>query len=86
MYFFIKCNYYYQCWKQLFYIFVDIYIYILFIIFWWIENSKELHLFEIEIFCNFINMCIVTFDQLGLNASLLNKLIHFYKKVQTPNY
>ncbi len=27
-------------------------------------------------------MCIVTFDQLGLNASFPNKLIHFYKKVQ----
>ncbi len=45
----------------------------LFRIFWWIESSKEQHLFEIEIFCG-INVCTVTFDQ--FNASLLNKSIN----------
>jgi len=34
------------------------------------NSAKEEHLFEKEIFCNIINVCIVTFDQ--LNASLLN--------------
>ncbi len=37
---------------------------ILFFSIWWIENSKGQHLFEIEIFCNIINVFIVTFDQL----------------------
>ncbi len=41
------------------------------IIIWWIESSKEQHLFEIEIFCNVINVFTITFDQ--FNASLLNK-------------
>ncbi len=42
-------------------------------IIWWIESSKEQHLFEIEIFCNIISVFTVTFDQ--FNASLLNKSI-----------
>ncbi len=37
-------------------------------ILWWIESSKEQHLFETEISCNTINGFIVTFDQ--FNASL----------------
>ncbi len=38
----------------------------------WIENSKEQHLFEIEILCNIINVyCHFWINQ--LNASLLNK-------------
>ncbi len=35
------------------------------------ENFKGQHLFEIEIFCNFINLFNLIFDQ--FNASLLNK-------------
>jgi len=35
------------------------------------ESSKEQHLFEIEIFCNIINIFTVTFDQ--FNASFLNE-------------
>jgi len=35
-------HYYYQCWKQLCTIF--------FRILWWMENSKEQHIFEIESF------------------------------------
>ncbi len=31
-------------------------------ILWWIESSKEQHLFEMEINCN-INVFTVTFDQ-----------------------
>ncbi len=47
-------------------------------ILWWIESSKEQHLFEKEIFCNIIiNGFTVTFDQ--FNASLLNKLINFQR-------
>ncbi len=30
---------------------------------WWIESSEEQRLSEIEIFCNIINVSIVTFDQ-----------------------
>ncbi len=41
---------------------------------WWIENSNEQCLFEIEIFCNIINVFTVTRDH--LNASKLNKTIH----------
>ncbi len=43
---------------------------------WWIESSEEQHLSEIEIFCNIINVFIITFDQ--FKASLLNKSINFY--------
>ncbi len=42
---------------------------------WWIESSEEQHLSEIEIFCNIINVFIITFDQ--FTASLLNKSINF---------
>ncbi len=38
---------------------------------WWIESSKEKHLFEVEIFCYIINAFTVTFDQ--FNLSSLNK-------------
>ncbi len=39
--------------------------------------QKGQHLFDIEIFCNIINVLTVTFDQ--FNASLLNKvLINFF--------
>ncbi len=52
---------YYQCWKHL--IFLQKLWYILFFrIHRWIESSKEQHLFEIEIFCNIINVFNVTFD------------------------
>ncbi len=40
------------------------------------QSSEEQHLSEIEIFCNIINVFIVTFDQ--FKASLLNKNINFY--------
>ncbi len=30
--------------------------------FYWIESSKEQHLFETEIFCNITNVFTVTFD------------------------
>ncbi len=46
----------------------------------WIESSKEQRLFEIEIFCNIINVFTGTFDH--FNASLLNKSINFFN---TPN-
>ncbi len=51
----------------------------------WIESSKEQHLFEIEIFCNIINVFTVTFDQLEI-AALMNKSINLFKKTQTPNF
>ncbi len=41
-------------------------------IFFRIQSSKEQHLFEIEILCNYIKFCIITFK-----ASLLNKSINF---------
>ncbi len=46
-------------------------------ILWWIERSKEQHLFEIENFYNIINVFIVTFDH--MNASLLNISINFFQ-------
>jgi len=43
-----------------------------------------IHLFEIEIFCNILNLFTVTFDQ--FNTSLL-KNIHFFKsKMKKKNY
>ncbi len=42
-------------------------------ILWWMESSKEQHLFEIEIFCNSVKYFTVTFNQ--LNASMLYKCI-----------
>ncbi len=36
----------------------------IFRILWWIECSKEQHLFEIQIFCNILNIFTVTFDHL----------------------
>ncbi len=47
-------------------------------ILWWIENSKEQHLFETEILCNIINVFTVTFDQ--FNAALLNKSVYLFQK------
>ncbi len=44
-------------------------------------NIKFKRLFEIEIFCNIINVFTVTFDQ--LNASFLFKLISFFKTKKT---
>ncbi len=40
---------------------------------------KEQQLFEIESFCNIINVFTVTFEQ--FNAFLLNKSINFFKKI-----
>lgn len=39
--------------------------------------------FEIEIFCNYVNVLNVTFDQ--FSASLLSKSIHFFKDGQTDS-
>ncbi len=39
-----------------------------------VESSKEQHLYEIEIFCNIINVFSVTFHQ--FNASLLSKSVN----------
>ncbi len=50
--------------------------------FWWIERSKDQHLFEIEIFCNIINVLTVKFDQ--FNASLLNKYSFLEKHLNDP--
>ncbi len=43
------------------------------------NSSKEHNLFEIEIFCNIINIFTATFDQ--LNASLLNKIVHVFQNI-----
>ncbi len=39
------------------------------------ESKKNQHLFEIEIFCNIVNIFTVTFDK--FNAYLMNKSINF---------
>ncbi len=43
----------------------------------WMKIKKQ-HLFEIETYCNIINAFTVNFAQ--LNASLVNRSIHFFKK------
>ncbi len=73
---------YYQCWKQLCWqiiVWKPLYIFFFWNL-WWIESSKEQHLFEIKIFCNIINIFTGTFDQ--FNASLLNKTINFIQDQQ----
>ncbi len=50
-------------------------IHFFFRIFWWIENVKEQHLFEIYIFSNITK---VTFDQ--FNVFFINKSTPFFKK------
>ncbi len=47
----------------LLHVFVETVINLIFQLFWWIESSKEEHLFETEIFCYIINIFIVPFDQ-----------------------
>ncbi len=42
------------------------------------RKFKRPHLFEIEIFCNIINVFTVTFDQ--FDASLLNKRSRFFSR------
>ncbi len=51
----------------------------IFLDFWWIEGSKEQHLFEIEIFCNIWSAFTVTIDE--FNESLLNKSINVFLTV-----
>ncbi len=48
--------------------------YIFFRLLWWIQSSKEQHLFEIEMFCNIIKIFTVTIDH--FNATLLNRSIN----------
>ncbi len=70
---------YYQCWKQLcctIFLWKPWFI-LFFRIHRWIESSKEQHLFEIEIYCNIINVFTVTFEQ--CKVSLLNKSINVFK-------
>ncbi len=71
---------YYQCWKHFIFLWKPSYIRF-FRIHKWIESSKEQHLFEIEIFCNIINIFTITFDQ--FNMSLMNKSINLFQKVIT---
>ncbi len=42
-------------------------------ILWWIENSKEQHVFEIEIICKIINVFMVFFVK--MNASYLTEVL-----------
>ncbi len=42
------------------------------------KKSSEWHLFEMEIFCNIINVSTDTFDE--FNATLLNKSNNSFKK------
>ncbi len=72
---------YYQCWKQLC---CPIFLWkpwciLFFTILWWIESSKEQHLFETEIFCNIINVFTVTFDQFNVSSqkTLTDPKLHF---------
>ncbi len=75
------------CWKNYYYYDVENSWVEFFRFLWWIKSSEEQHLSEIEIFCNIINVCIITFDQ--FKPFLLNKSIHFYdflkKKINKSN-
>ncbi len=51
---------------------------------WWIESSEEQNLSEIEMFCDIINVFIITFDQ--FKAFLQNKSINFYNFFPPQNY
>ncbi len=52
-------------------------------ILWWIESLKEQHLFEIEIFCNIVNVFKVNL----MCPSWINLLISFKKEnLLTPNF
>ncbi len=71
---------YYQCWKQsccFIFLCKSWFSIIFFRILWW-KSSKEQHLFEVEIFCDIINVFPVTFNQ--FNACLMNKSIHLFSK------
>ncbi len=69
---------YYQCWKQLCctIFLLKLWCILFFRIHRWIESSKEQHLFEIEAFCNIINVFTVTFEQ--FNASTLIKINKYW--------
>ncbi len=59
----------YQCWKQLCCLIIlwKLWFIFFFNILWWIESSKEQHLFVIEIFCNIINDFTVTLVKVRVN-------------------
>ncbi len=66
------------CWSNTFIINGHIYYLHIFVrIIWWIT------VFEIEIFCNIINVFTVSFDQ--FYVSLVNKSINLFQK-ETPNF
>ncbi len=48
------------------------------------DEYKQKLLFEVDIFCNILNVFTVTFDQ--FNASLLNKSLHFFQKQNKKSY
>ncbi len=50
----------------------------------WIECSKEQHLFEIEIFCNFINVFTVPSSNECILAEIIDK--HFTIALYISNY
>ncbi len=60
-------------------IFVETVMHYFFRIHRWIESSKDQHLLETEIFCNFMNAFIIAFEQ--FNVSLMNKSLKTYHKL-----
>ncbi len=78
---------YYQCWKQLccFIFWWKPKCILFFRILWWIESSKEQHLFEIGIFCNIINAFTVTFDQFNASLMSLGSERFFHEKMTESN-
>jgi len=74
----ISC--YNRCWKPLccliFFVETDTFYYR---IICWIESSKEQRLFEVENFCNIINVFTVSIDP--FDVFLLYKSIIFIKKI-----
>ncbi len=49
-------------------------------ILWWIQSSKEMHLFETEILCNILNISTVTFTNV---MHLFTNIWHMYKLCYT---
>ncbi len=56
-------------------------------ILWWIESTREQHLFEIQIFCNIRNVFTVTFDQLNASSPLtFERLLRSYERAMTVSW
>ncbi len=75
-----KLNILLSYWKQCCIIFFMEMVILFFRILWWIQSSKETHLFETEILCNILNISTVTFTNW---MHLFTNIWHMYKLCYT---